>query len=418
MSRFVESALMLALALVLAACGSDGSAGGDADASDARGARDGVDSCGDLASRPDQGPAPDIAPDATPTGHLEFVDAFGDDQQPCSGVDTCVLLVTSEASRKLAVRWVPDAGEAENVAITFAFVDDPQGQGDLAAGTVYTDATGYAATTLKVASYAACVPVPSRFSIRARVHGAAEPGLTFDVRAEPNVDDLLTVAFAYYGDEVLDGVTVDLYGSDLPAAATLSCAGLDPYALPTASYEIGPVSPSQVAKLPCFAGLEDGTPRFYTIVARGELADGTLVAFGCNDTEGKVDPTAPPANVVVMLEDLAQTGDLRIQFVLGADVAVPLNTYSVSLSLAEAVDCLTDDPLAPIDPADIVAGPYTVPSAENTVQFPGLLANETYAVRVTAEGPDGTPAAAGCLDDITVGPDALTTVEVTLHPIP
>jgi len=71
-------------------------------------------------------------------------------------------------------------------------------------------------------------------------------------------------------------------------AVGVPCSALDPLALPVADVQNGPMQVSQTVKFVMLPGLEAEQEQFYTIVARGELVDGTPVAFGCNATDGHV----------------------------------------------------------------------------------------------------------------------------------
>ena len=56
-------------------------------------------------------------------------------------------------------------------------------------------------------------------------------------------------------------------------------------------------------KFETLPGLEDEGEQLYTIVARGELVDGTPVAFGCDDENGHVSSTSS-RHVSIQLEDI------------------------------------------------------------------------------------------------------------------
>ena len=64
-----------------------------------------------------------------------------------------------------------------------------------------------------------------------------------------------------------------------------------------------PAQLTQTVKFETLPGLEDEGEQLYTIVARGELVDGTPVAFGCDDENGHVSSTSS-RHVSIQLEDI------------------------------------------------------------------------------------------------------------------
>jgi hypothetical protein len=251
----------------------------------------------------DAGPESEATPDVPGVGRLEFVDEWGDDQESCADADVCSLDIAINNERTLRVRYLVDGVPRAGAPLSFQVEDDPFYLAHVACSTVYTQTDGIAATRLKVYLDAGGCLVET-FRVRVGVYGRPEVApLFFSIRTGGKCDAYLTVSFDYDGAKPFDGVTVYLFKSVQPTAADLACAALDPLVLPSADQQKGPVQVSQTAKFNMLPGLEVEQEQFYTIIALGELMDGTRVTFGCNDTDGHVKVTSS-THVVVTLEDL------------------------------------------------------------------------------------------------------------------
>jgi hypothetical protein len=295
-------AAVLALLLAPPGCGANDAEGGGADAPSVSDVVDGAGEVPDVTSYDgDLLPDLDASADALPVGHLEFVDAFGDDQKSCDDTDTCTYYAIS--ARALGVRYVADGVPIAGAQVAFEVIADLGEPGQVASSPVVTDDEGEAVAVVEPPSAGGCVPY--RFLVRASVvdQPAVAP-LTFVITAIFDCyEPFLTVSFVYNGAKVFDGVKVYLFKSSLPAAADLACADVDTLDLPIADLQMGPFQLWQTAKFTLLPGLEDEQEQFYTILARAELMDGTPVAFGCNDLDGHV-VVESSTHVTIALHDL------------------------------------------------------------------------------------------------------------------
>jgi hypothetical protein len=407
----MSRATLLALLLGLAAC-----AGGSGPSVDAvEGASDGSHETSDAPSPEADLPAPLDAPsDALPGAHLEFVDAFGDDQKSCVDTDVCTYTVASANERSLRIRYLEGGAPAEGRTIAFEVIEDALGAGRLSAPLVFTDADGIAADRLRVAPPGQCAGGTFRVRVSVPDRPAVAP-VFFEIHHGDKCDAYLSVSFTYDGLPLFDGVRVGLYRSSHPDVADVPCGGLDPFDLPEADVEGPVVQVSQTAKFSMLPGLEDEQEQRYAIVARGELMDGTPVAFGCNDTDGHVQIFSS-RHVTLALEPLATVGNLRVQVEAGDDVTVPLHDVTVSLVYAQDLDCATYVPQNEPAPADVLAR-FVLADLASPALFQGLPTTASFAVTATARNPQGYLAASACADDVSVEPGVGTALEVTLHPI-
>ncbi len=274
---------------------------------------------------------PDTAPEADidkpiPGCKLTFVDQFGDDQKTCIQSDVCTFNVSFQAERGLKVKYACDGEPQENAAIVYTVVEDPDSLGKMNVGTVYSNAEGLATGTVKVVKQ-----VNGVFKVKATVYGntLVEP-IYFVINAAAKIDAYLTVSFIYNGSKMFDGVTVYLFKSGQPAAADLACADIDKLELPTADLQNGPVQLAQTAKFVMLPGLEDEKEQFYTIVARGEMVDGTAIAYGCDDQEGHVLVTSSK-HVTITLKDIPPriVGKYDVQTTMDLVSALPDNVQII-----------------------------------------------------------------------------------------
>jgi len=274
---------------------------------------------------------PEVTPDveadvAKPGGTLQFVDQFGDDQKTCVQKDVCTFTVTYQSERSLRVKFLVEGKPQENAAITYTVIEDPDSLGKMAVNNAYTDPEGIATGTVKVVA-----PTNGKFKVKASVYGNnnVDP-VYFIINASTKIDAYLTVSFVYNGSKLFDGVTVYLFKSSQPAAADIACGDIDKLELPTADLQKGPHQLSQTAKFVMLPGLEDEKEQFYTVVARGELVDGTPIAWGCDDQEGHVLVTASK-HVTITLKDIPPriVGKYDVQTQMDLVSALPDNVQLI-----------------------------------------------------------------------------------------
>ena len=241
---------------------------------------------------------------------LAFVDQFGDDNKTCVEKQTCTLLVSFNAQRGLRVLYTEGGQPVEGVPIKYEVIEDPDHAGKMVVSTAYTNTQGISDADVKVMA-----AIQTSFKVRATVLGSndVEP-IYFIINAEPKVAAFLTVSFTYTGTKVFDGVMVYLFKSAAATQADLTCGEIDPLDMPTIDLQKGPVQVAQTIKFEQLPGLQDEMEQFYTICARGELADTTPIVYGCDDVSGHVQLTSSK-HVSITLDDIPPTivGEYDIQ---------------------------------------------------------------------------------------------------------
>ena len=277
---------------VVAACGSgSSSSGGEQDIS-----WNEQDTTTPDTSTPDTTQEETYVPQGT--GELTFVDQFGDDAKTCVAATVCAKTVTYNSERSLDVRYAENGSPKEGVPLRFEVIEDPDGAGKMSVATVYSNTEGVATGTVK-----AIKAITTSFKVKVSLPGSDVAPLFFTINVVPKIQAFLTVSFNYAGTRSFDGVTVYLFKSASADAADLPCAEIDPLDLPTIDLQQGPVLLSQTVKFQDLPGLADEGTQFYTVCARGEMADGAALTYGCNDVDGQVMSTSAK-HVAITLDDI------------------------------------------------------------------------------------------------------------------
>ena len=322
--------LLTSCFVALAACGEDetnSAVSGDIYASDISGT--------DITLGPDV----PIAPPAG-VGTLTFALEVGDDGVACgSAGDHCSLLLSTNAQRSLEVRYAVDGAPVTSAVVYYEITEDPMGLGSLTALSAYTNEEGVSSVDVKSVK-----PAQGEFVVKAFVLDESVAPLYFDVVVSSKSQVPLTISTSYSGEASLSQWVVRLYAQD--ADGEPSCA--DPMALYDASVPATIQGPpkqlTQTAKFLEFPGLPEGGQQRFTILAFSDSLDGTLLAWGCDNTEAVVS-TSTSTTVEVPLEDRPPTF---------------AGTYNVTTYL----DLTTGIPEPYKSTVDIVLGLFESPSAQ------------------------------------------------------
>jgi len=272
-------------------------------------------------------PEAEVGKDETmPSGQLQFVDSFGDDQKTCVQKDLCTFNVPFNSERSLRAKYLVEGQPEENAAIVYQIIEDPDALGKMLVGTVYTGTDGVAGGTVK-----AVKQLNGTFKVKVSVYNRPDVDpIYFVINVSAKIDAYLTVSFVYNGSKIFDGAMVYLFKSDTAQQADLLCQDIDALDLPTADLQKGPHQLSQTAKFTQLPGLDDEQEQFYTIVARGEMVDGTPIAWGCDDVNGRVLVTSSK-HVSITIKDIPPrlVGTYDIQSQLDLISALPGNVQMV-----------------------------------------------------------------------------------------
>lgn len=276
------------------------------------------------------GPAePDAGP-AEPDGgvklrQLAFEDAFGDDQVPCTGTDSCSYIVSFTEKRKLKVVYTEDGVPAEGELVTFEVVTDDKGIAKLTAFNAYTDAEG---KTYVEAS--ASNSVIADFEVMAYVGHEGVPPLTFKVTVVPKGVVPLTVLATYGGSSPeVASFRAQLYKQD--EAGLPNCADLETLYEDSASLTSALTNLPQSVKFKELPKLEEEGTQKYTVLAFAKDAqDKHVLAWGCDDQKGEVTWGLSTTVDVVMMDRpprYAGTYEVETLFNLVSALPPPFDGY-------------------------------------------------------------------------------------------
>lgn len=299
-----RTACVTMLAVSLLACGSDSSSQTGGSPFDNNGSGftgGGFDTTDDDAPQlPDnpRGAKPDVTEpiEETDTGtvgsttaFLEFVEATGDDGQPCAGEPKCGVKVFFNGDRNLNVRYVRDGVPVASGLVTFSPVgSEAESVLSVKPNAAYTESDGTAATKLEVVSN-----IPSTYEIR--VNAGDDPTvvpISFVVQVESKLGPPLIVKFdPQYDKNAVKFAKIETTLWKHKPGQSFSCSSLDLTGeLPSGGLGLPKVQKvDQVIEVPTLLGLADEGKQQYTAIALGKTNEGGIRVAGCNDTDAALE---------------------------------------------------------------------------------------------------------------------------------
>lgn len=216
---------------------------------------------------------------------LDFVQLMGDTDLPCKGGNVCDIVLSYNQERDLEVQLTACGAPVAGAQISWEIINDPSEIGALAGEMTYTGANGIA--TNKVRNVKQQI---GQFQVKVCVSEDSEvPCIYFNVAINPKGMAPLTVGFADYKGmyPMIDTATVYLFKQG--ATGKPKCTDLDIANLPQATVVSPSVYITQTVVFADLPGLEKEKVQTYTVLGLARSGQGPVQAWGCNDTDGRVE---------------------------------------------------------------------------------------------------------------------------------